>query len=154
MELIQGWFPLGLTGLISLQSKGFSKASPPPQYESMSSLVLSLPYGSTETFIHDYWKDDMCRSHLRLFATPWTIASQAPLSMEFSRQEYWSGLLFPTPGDLPNPRIEPMLLASPTLAGRDSLPLGSPYDHLQPQTNPLSPSSIYLLPLSSFCQNK
>ena len=56
----QVWFPLGLTGLISLQSKGFSKASPPPQYESMSSSVLSLPYGSTETFKHDYWKDDMC----------------------------------------------------------------------------------------------
>ena len=42
-----------------------------------------------------------------LFATPWTIACQAPLSMEFSRQEYWSGLPFPTPGDLPNPGIEP-----------------------------------------------
>ena len=56
----QVWFPLGLTGLISLPSKGFSKASPPPQYESMSSSVLSLPYGSTETFIHDYWKDDVC----------------------------------------------------------------------------------------------
>ena len=89
-----------------------------------------------------------------LFVTPRSVAHQAPLCMEFSRQGYWRGLLFPTPGDLPNPRIEPMLLASPTLAGRDSLPLGSPYDHLQPQTNPLSPSSIYLLPLSSFCQNK
>ena len=40
-------------------------------------------------------------------ATPWTIAYQAPLSMEFSRQEYWSGLLFPSPGDLPKPGIEP-----------------------------------------------
>ena len=113
----QVWFPLGLTGLISLQSKGFSKASPPPQYESMSSLVLSLPYGSTETFIHDYWKDDMCRSHLRLFATPWTIASQAPLSMEFSRQEYWSGLPFPSPVDFPNPGTTLVSLASPALAG-------------------------------------
>ena len=42
--------------------------------------------------------------------TPWTVAHQAPLSMEFSRQEYWSGLLFPTPGDLPNPGTEPGLL--------------------------------------------
>ena len=40
-------------------------------------------------------------------ATPWTVAYQAPLSMGFSRQEYWSGLLFPSPGDLPDPGIEP-----------------------------------------------
>ena len=45
-------------------------------------------------------------SHVRLFATPWTIAYQAPLSMGFSRQEYWSGFPFPSPGDLPNPGIE------------------------------------------------
>ena len=42
-----------------------------------------------------------------LFATPWTVAHQAPPFMGFSRQEYWSGLSFPSPGDLPNPRIEP-----------------------------------------------
>ena len=46
-------------------------------------------------------------SRVRLFATPWTVAHQAPLSMGFSRQEYWSGLLFPSPGDLPDPGIEP-----------------------------------------------
>ena len=46
-------------------------------------------------------------SRVQLFATPWTIAYQAPLSMGFSRQEYWSGLPFPSPGDLPDPRIEP-----------------------------------------------
>ena len=51
-------------------------------------------------------------SRVRLFATPWTVAHQAPLSMGFSRQEYWSGLPFPSPGDLPNPRIE---LRSPAL---------------------------------------
>ena len=39
--------------------------------------------------------------------TPWAVACQAPLSMEFSKQEYWSGLPFPSPGDLPNPEIEP-----------------------------------------------
>ena len=44
---------------------------------------------------------------VRLFATLWTVARQAPLSMGFSRQEYWSGLPFPSPGDLPNPGIEP-----------------------------------------------
>ena len=54
-------------------------------------------------------------SHVQLFAIPQTVARQIPLSMEFSRQEYWSGLTFPTPGDLPNPGIEP---TSPALAGR------------------------------------
>ena len=44
---------------------------------------------------------------VQLFAIPWTIAYQAPLSMEFSRQEYWSGLPFPSPGDLLNPGIKP-----------------------------------------------
>ena len=46
-------------------------------------------------------------SRLRLFATQWTVAHHAPLSMGFSRQEYWSGLPFPSPEDLPNPGIEP-----------------------------------------------
>ena len=46
-------------------------------------------------------------SRVQLFATPWTVAHQAPLSMGFSRQEYWSGLPFPSPGDLPDPGIEP-----------------------------------------------
>ena len=44
---------------------------------------------------------------IRLFATPWAVACEAPLSMKFSRQEYWSRLPFPSPGDLPNPGIEP-----------------------------------------------
>ena len=44
---------------------------------------------------------------MRLFATPWAVAHQAPLSTEFSRQEYWSEVPFPAPGDLPNPEIEP-----------------------------------------------
>ena len=46
-------------------------------------------------------------SRVRLFATPWTAAYQAPPSMGFSRQEYWSGVPFPSPGDLPDPGIEP-----------------------------------------------
>ena len=48
-------------------------------------------------------------SRVRLFVTPWTVAYQAPPSMGFSRQEYWSGLPFPSPGDLPDPGIEPGL---------------------------------------------
>ena len=58
-----------------------------------------------------------CFSRVRLFATLWTIACQAPLSMGFSRQEYWSGLPFCPPGDLPDPDMEPASLTSPALAG-------------------------------------
>ena len=46
-------------------------------------------------------------SHVQLFATPWTVGYQPPLSMGFSRQKHWSGLPFPSPGDLPDPGIEP-----------------------------------------------
>ena len=55
-------------------------------------------------------------SHVRVFATPWAVAYQAPLSMRFPRLEYWSGLPFPSPGDLPDRGIEPMSPASPALA--------------------------------------
>ena len=55
--------------------------------------------------------------HVWLFATLWTLAHQAPLSMGFSRQEYWIGLLFTSPGNLPDPGIEPTSLAPPELAG-------------------------------------
>ena len=61
-------------------------------------------------------------SRVLLFATPWTVAYQAPWSMGFSRQEYWSGLLFPSPGDLPDPGIEPR---SPALQA-DTLPSETP----------------------------
>ena len=61
-------------------------------------------------------------SHVQLFATLWTVAYQAPPSMEFSRQEYWNGLPFPSPGDLPNPGIEPR---SPALQA-DALPFEPP----------------------------
>ena len=65
----------------------------------------------------------MCRvlSHVQHFVTLWTVACQARLSMEFSRQEYLSRLPFPSPGNLPNPRIEPVSSMSPTLQ-EDSLP--------------------------------
>ena len=53
-----------------------------------------------------------------LFATPWTVAYQGPLSMGFSRQKYWSELPFLSPGYLPDPGIEPTSLAPPALAGR------------------------------------
>ena len=56
-------------------------------------------------------------SCVQFFASPWTVASQASLCMEFSRQEYCCGLLLPTPRDLPDPGIEPMSLESPAQAG-------------------------------------
>ena len=56
-------------------------------------------------------------SCVRLFVTPWTVAHQAPLSTEFSRQEYWNQLPFPPPGDFPDPGIEPESPMPPALAG-------------------------------------
>ena len=72
-------------------------------------------------------------SHVQLFATLWTIAHQAPLSMGFPRQEYWSGLPFPSPGDLPNPGIKPM---SPEFAGRffTTEPPGKPSQFFLPSS--------------------
>ena len=61
-------------------------------------------------------------SRVRLFATPWTVVQQAPVSTEFSRQEYWRGLPVPSPGDLPDPGTEP---ASPALQA-GSLPSEPP----------------------------
>ena len=96
---IQDWFPIGWTGSISLQSKGDSQESPPtPQFESISSSTLGLPYGLTLTSIHDYWKNhsfdyiDLRRacnvsvfnmlSLLQLFyksqEEPWLLDSRSP----------------------------------------------------------------------------
>ena len=65
-------------------------------------------------------------NHVRLFVTPQTVAHQAPLSMGFPRQEYWSRVPCPPPGDLPDSEIEPMSIVSPALAGRSltTLPPG------------------------------
>ena len=88
-----------------------------------------------------------------LFETPWTVAHQAPLFMGFSRQEYWSGLPFPPPGNLLNPGIEPLSLVSPASAGRffTTAPPGKHWFHHQArnhrQRNSLSPESH----LSSQC---
>ena len=73
---------------------------------------------------------------VQLFVTPWAVAHQAPLSEEFSRQEYWSGLPFPTLGDLPNEGIEPASLASPALAG-EFFPIAPP--------NKWLPTPVFLL---------
>ena len=70
-------------------------------------------------------------SRVQLFVTPWTVASQVLLSMGFSRQEYWSGLPFPSPGDLLNPGTEP---GSPALQVNSLLsgPPGKPQNTMQP----------------------
>ena len=70
---------------------------------------------------HNYrlkWSEVKLLSRVWLFVIPWTVAYQGPLSLGFSRQEYWSGLPFPSPGDLPNPGIES---GSPVLQA-DALP--------------------------------
>ena len=69
-------------------------------------------------------------SRVRLFATPWTVARQAPLSMGFSRQEYWSGLPFPSPGDLLDPGIKPTSPALQTDALTSEPPGNKPMEWL------------------------
>ena len=85
--------------------------------------LISITVYSKVDFIYEVMKTSLLKVKVKslsigLFATPWTVAHQAPLSMGFSRQESWSGLPFPSPGDLSNPGIEPK---SPTLQA-DSLP--------------------------------
>ena len=69
-------------------------------------------------------------SHIRLFVIPWNVSRQVPLSMGFSRQEYWSGLPFPPPEDLPNPRIKPVSPGSPASSSTffTTAPPGKPTD--------------------------
>ena len=94
--------------------------------------VKFSPYGSVPPSGHAGGGlksvDFACVLSHSVVSAPWTVAHQAPLSMEFCRQEYWSGLPFPTPEDLPNPGIEPTSLASPVLAGGffTSVPPGKP----------------------------
>ena len=87
-------------------------------------------------------------SHVQLFVAPWSAAHQAPLSMGFSRQEYWSGLPFLAPGDLPDPGIEPM---SPALAGGffTTEPPGKPFKSWLATTKP-DFTLGFMLDLSSY----
>jgi len=85
---------------------------------------------------------------VRFFMTPWTAARQTPLFLGFSRQEYWSGLAFPPPGDLPNLGMKSMALSSPALASRSftTAPPGKPISVL-----PTSISIISLFPFQLTC---
>ena len=106
---IQDWFPSRWTSCISLQSKGLSRV-----------------FSSTTVGLYIFLKLTVCVyvcvcwhfSRVQLFATPWTIACQSPLSMGFSKQEYWSGFLCPLPGDLPDPGIKPSSLMIYALSSR------------------------------------
>ena len=79
-------------------------------------------YTHIHIYIYMKWSEVKSLSRVRLFATPWTVTYQAPPSLGFSRQEYWSGLPFPSPADLPNPGIKP---GSPVLQA-DALPSEPP----------------------------
>ena len=119
---IQDWFPLGWTGWLSFQSKGLSRGFSnitvqkhwSIKLKKMSEIMIKIRdiegsfYSTKNAWISDYNIEEDCNftllllllshfNHVQLCVTPWTAAYQAPLSMEFSRQEYWSGLPFPSP---------------------------------------------------------
>ena len=98
----EGFFPTSFRGNIALLTPGFHTSKLPELGGNTFMLPACLP-----SHFSCIW----------LFATLWTIAHQVPLSMGFSRQEHWSGLPFPSPGDLLHPGIEPASLTSPSLAG-------------------------------------
>ena len=91
----------------------------PPELAFPDSIQSLLPPGVTDPFkrksytccpfanIFQFWLVGLVSNSYPTFETPWTIACQAPLCVGFSRQEYWSGLPFPSPGDLPDPGIRP-----------------------------------------------
>ena len=105
------------------------------QHVLMHRLLSSPSYVFSLSFT---WSEVKSLSRVWLFATPWTAARQAPLFMGFSRQEYWSGLPFPSPGDFPNPGIKP---GSPALQADASSfePPGKPIVF-----NPILPCPLYL----------
>ena len=102
------WSGLPFPSPGDLLDQGIEPASPTLRADALT----SAPPGKVKSL-----------SRVRLFATPWTVAYQAPPSMGFSRQEFWSGLPFPSPGYLPNPGIEP---GSPSLQA-DALPSEPPW---------------------------
>ena len=85
----------------------FTSASVSPWQHQFHFGSLGCPFTTARAISKEGRKEVKSFSHVQLFATPWTVAHQAPLSMGLSRQEYWSGLPFPSPGDLPDPGIEP-----------------------------------------------
>ena len=114
---------------------------------SMHSLLI--PFPSLSHFSSSLSAFSVCvcvSSHfscVQLFVSRWTVAHQAPQSMGFSRQEYWSGLPFPPPGDLPDSGIEPASLVSPALAG-GFFTTSTAWETREPFLGHLEKRSIYL----------
>ena len=109
----QDWSPLGWTGWISLQSKGLSRVFSSTTFQKSTYMyIYNRSFCSTRktnmTLLTNYEKRESvsCSVASDSFVTPWTVAHQAPLSMGFPRQEYWSVLPFPSPGGLPNLGIQ------------------------------------------------
>ena len=92
-------------------------------------------------------RDQLTQSHSHQCVTPWTVARQAPLSMGFSRQEYWSGLPCPSPGDLPNPGIQPA--PSPSHCPAASVSSSAPSVHRTHLHNEELHQSCYTIELES-----
>ena len=119
-------------------SAGGAQVRVPTQGASQRSLPRTKNLSATEYML-------ACSlSRIWLFVSPWTVAHQAPLSKEFSRQEHWSGLLFPSPGDLPNSGIKGAWPLSHALAGRfftTELPGKPATEYICPQRK-LSPSAL------------
>ena len=124
IQQVRGRAPKGASSshltIPSWGRQGTSAASPAHRGESQGQALLKWNKRQSSTtdvfhFSRSSWVNNtMCAhtlsrfSRVRLFATPWTVAHQAPLSTGFSRQEYWSGLPCTSPGDLPDPGIKPM----------------------------------------------
>ena len=117
---------LPFPSLGGLPDPGIEPASPALQADSLLCEIPGMPYKCTSFIV-----------------TLWTVACQAPLSMEFSKKEYWSESSFPSPGDLPNSWMEPVSPVSPALAGRFSTtaPPGKPF--IWYDTNHSLPSEIF-----------
>ncbi|XP_061258321.1 MAPK-interacting and spindle-stabilizing protein-like [Bos javanicus] len=155
--------PPGLGPRLQLTAAGPSSTTPlPTPHLTAHSLHLPGRPPSCSFPSASACPDVICRvcaqwlSRVRLSVTPWTVALQAPLSMEFSRQEYWSGQPFPSPGALPDSGIEPASLISPASAGRLFTPSatweasGGDGHHLpleaSPEASYPSPGTRWILP--------
>ena len=103
---------------LNIQKTKIMASSPITSWQIDGKTVADFIFWGSKITVDGDFSSVQSLSHVRLFATPWTIAYQAPLSMGFSRQECWSGLPFPSPGDSPDPGIEP---GSPALQA-DALP--------------------------------
>ena len=128
------------SGTVSKLHSHFTEENNLRLFFNMKKIILIKKGGGTV-----FWYLCVCAESLQscLSVTPWTVAHQAPLSMGFSRQEYWSGLPCPPPGDLPDPGIKCMYLMPPALAGG-----------FFTTNSPGKPTLVYTLLVNSFMQSR